>query len=378
MSFLSGKKNEEVANVPVVPPVPSVPGNVPMSEVMEYAKSFLGTLYQWGGDFKRWTDGKDFGLDCSGFEQAIAKYQGIDESGDQTADGILDWYLKKGAKVIPFGEEEPGDRVFYEGATVDGRWTHIALVVGKNKIIGANGGGSANTTAEYSRKHGACVRYDALNYRKDKHIIVRPVLPSAIPVQKPTPLPTQVVGGPVKADWDGNPKAAQWTDFLLKALKTHGKDLLAMKNIADSKTWCPSFSSLTEDQKLRFFVMLISSMCRYESGFKPETTYKEDFNDAGGENVISRGLLQVSVESSNSYLKKAGLPSVTAADLHDAYTNLMVGVVILNRWIPQDGVIASGDNKGGGRYWSVLRALKSGAPRDSYVNIVKKVNALAL
>ena len=44
---------------------------------------------------------------------------------------------------------------------------------------------------------------------------------------------------------------------------------------------------------------LMVEMARYESGFKPEATYKENFKDSQGRFIISRGLYQLSVESAN-------------------------------------------------------------------------------
>ncbi len=136
---------------------------------LAYLETFVGVPYQWGGDFKRWKAGKDFGLDCSGFEQAVAAWQGIDQPGDQTADQIRQHYRLTGSYVTP-GEEKAGDRAFY-GAS---RATHIVVVTGKGKIIGANGGGSKTTTLAIAKAQGAKIKHDKLNYRKDLICILRP------------------------------------------------------------------------------------------------------------------------------------------------------------------------------------------------------------
>lgn len=137
---------------------------------LKYCEGFLGTLYQWGGDFDKWLAGKHWGLDCSGFEQALARWQGIDEKGDQTADGIMNWYLDKGGRHILKGQEQVGDRVFYGS---NGHATHIACIVGPNKIIGAQGGGKNCTQPGIARGLDAKIRYEKMDYRKIL-TIVRP------------------------------------------------------------------------------------------------------------------------------------------------------------------------------------------------------------
>lgn len=225
---------------------PKEPATDAVAAFKAFVEKHLGVLYMWGGDYARWEAGKDYGLDCSGFEQGVAKFQGIDKPGDQTADGILDWYLQNGAKVIPFGEEKIGDRVFYEGSTVDGRWTHIAIVMGKNLIVGANGGDSNTTTPAKAKERGACIRYDKLDYRKDKHIIVRPAGMNLDGDVQDAP-----VAGQYKADWDHLSKGKEWTAITVEALKKHGKDMLALKSLGDASTWCPKWVLVKEPVRVK-------------------------------------------------------------------------------------------------------------------------------
>lgn len=167
------------------------------------------------------------------------------------------------------------------------------------------------------------------------------------------------------ADW---PKI-EWSEMTLKAIYELGGGM-ANATVKDADKYCPKFNSLKEEQKVAVLVTLISAMARYESGFKPENSYKENFKDAKGNYVISRGLLQISQESANSY----GCGITKAEMLHDPETNLRCAVRILNRWIPKDGYIGStvsGKNLGGARYWSVLRN-SSG----SQAKIQAKVKAL--
>lgn len=134
---------------------------------------------------------------------------------------------------------------------------------------------------------------------------------------------------------------------------------------ADASLFCPKFARLSDAQRKQYWVFFISSMVRFESNFKTATKYTEGFNDANGKAVVSRGLLQISIESANSY----GCGFRNAEELHDPLKNLSCGVRILNRWLGRDGRIGGKiDNqwRGGARYWSVLRA----GDKTSYNSIV--------
>ncbi len=126
------------------------------------------------------------------------------------------------------------------------------------------------------------------------------------------------------------------------------------KNPSDVHEFCPNYANLSKAQKKNFWVYLLSSMTEFESGHRPETSYQEAFNDAKGNPVISRGLLQLSIESANAY----GCGFATAQEIHDPKKNLSCGLRILNRWVGNDQRLAGRINNkwlGGARYWSVLR-----------------------
>ena len=99
--------------------------------------------------------------------------------------------------------------------------------------------------------------------------------------------------------------------------------------------------------------MLISSMSQYESGFNTNASHVEKFKNSKQENVVSRGLLQISSESGNGY----GCHIAAEADLDNPAINLACGVRIMNRYIVKDGVVTAHDGiwRGGARYWNVLR-----------------------
>lgn len=121
----------------------------------------------------------------------------------------------------------------------------------------------------------------------------------------------------------------------------------------------------------QFYVMLISEMARYESGFKPTASFTEGFPDSKGNPQVSRGLLQLSFDDAKNNGK--GCDFKTVADVHDVRLNLRCGVRILNRWVVNDNKLAEGFNKatakGGARYWSVLR---NGPKKDKILAAARK------
>jgi len=125
---------------------------------------------------------------------------------------------------------------------------------------------------------------------------------------------------------------------------------------ADVEKFCPGYAARNPDERKVFWVGLLSIVARPESNFEPGTKFTEKFTDAQGNKVVSRGLLQISIESANQRRYSCGI--VKAKDLHDPSVNLGCGVKILDAWVKTDNVIATwgtGSPAGGGHYWSKLR-----------------------
>jgi len=170
----------------------------------------------------------------------------------------------------------------------------------------------------------------------------------------------------IPMNWDGkHSNYKNWTVYVYDAVTDYGKDLLA-SNPEDIKTFCPNYNSLGEEGKKMFWMHLVSSMTEFESGFKPETKFQEGFKDQNGDYIISRGLLQLSIESARGY----DCTLDNAQDLHSAQLNLECGVRIINRWVRRDGRVAGnvdGVWRGGARYWSVLRKRSTSRSHDRIV-----------
>jgi hypothetical protein len=92
--------------------------------ITNIAQSFLNVPYLWGGR-------THFGIDCSGFTQAVYRLLGITLRRDaslQAEDGtLIDSVLKS----------KLGDLAFFESS--EERITHVGIILGNGKIIHASG-----------------------------------------------------------------------------------------------------------------------------------------------------------------------------------------------------------------------------------------------
>lgn len=159
----------------------------------------------------------------------------------------------------------------------------------------------------------------------------------------------------------GFPQQA-WAEHALSEVKKSG-----LQSVKVSDPW---FKGTEHD-----WVHLLAAMSRYESGHKQNTAYKEcsvsakTYGSSGkwfasegkycipghaldGGVAISRGLLQISMQSANGY----GCGIKHPSELHDPFVNISCGILILKHWAKRDGVISSANPlRGAARYWSVLR-----------------------
>lgn len=143
----------------------------------------------------------------------------------------------------------------------------------------------------------------------------------------------------------------EWTPTLVKALEDHAPGLLSAPIEG------------TYGNRLQFWVMLFTSLCEYESGFKPETKYEEKFTShVGGKRVVSRGLFQISLSSANQ--ARYGNKFQSEEELHDPHKNIVGAVKIANFLVMENGVVFGGKAgawKGMARYWSPFRDAKKAA-----------------
>ena len=153
-------------------------------------------------------------------------------------------------------------------------------------------------------------------------------------------------------------------------------DLLEAKP-ADVAAWCPKYASLTKEQRAVFYGHMIAEAAKWESSLDPsKNTYEcrstcvykggcryvegRGYCMKGGHSldgglVISRGLMQMSLESAQSI----GCPLKEPKELNDPLKNLSCAVRGFNLYIPGGGYIATKGSdekwKGAAAYWAVWR-----------------------
>lgn len=133
-----------------------------MNLVVDYAMSFLGLPYIWGGD------DPIKGFDCSGLVQEILSSVGMDPPGDQTAQALYNYFEGKSTH----NAFSAGAIAFY-GKSVR-EITHVAFMIDSYRIIEAGGGGSHTLTKEDAALQNAFIRIRLRTNRKDFLCTLKP------------------------------------------------------------------------------------------------------------------------------------------------------------------------------------------------------------
>lgn len=161
-----------------------------------------------------------------------------------------------------------------------------------------------------------------------------------------------------------------WSDALVSSVKEQSANL---SKASDLTKFCPKYKTLSEQEKVKALSEIFVGMSYYESGWKPQTEYREcdksrcRYGDCfkhatygycmkgnpkyDGGVVTSRGLLQMSINSSNSY----GCGLKDSSELHDPIKNLKCAVLIMKRLVELRGEWTTPKN-----YWSVVKSSYSG------------------
>ena len=133
---------------------PSATTSATRSKLVEHAKSYLGTLYEWGGDIV--DNPNSYGFDCSHFTYQVLKAYGLMDRY-RTSYAQKDW-----ATPISRSELQPGDLVFYKNSS--GKVNHVVMYIGDGLIIGANGGYSNTNTPAKAKAANAMVKIQHIDY----------------------------------------------------------------------------------------------------------------------------------------------------------------------------------------------------------------------
>jgi hypothetical protein len=155
---------------------------------------------------------------------------------------------------------------------------------------------------------------------------------------------------------DSHPFRKQWSQQLAASVQQHKARL----EQGDPNGFIVGYSGLALVDQIRFWGELFVAISKFESSWNPNNV----FHESDGQNSV--GLLQLSVGDQNNYNLTPHVNSELG--LKDPLVNINWAVAILAHWTAHDRLIATGvagDNRGGARYWSVLR----GGPSHHYLEI---------
>ena len=160
----------------------------------------------------------------------------------------------------------------------------------------------------------------------------------------------------ISENWQWDTRFPAYNSYAKQAIIKYGSSLYGNppKDVID---FCPDYFSLSADSRLMFWVNFLSALSYEESDHDSDLEYQERFEDNYGNKVISKGLFQLSYESSQNYDCNIS----NHDDLKNPQVNIECATKILNKWNMSDNRITGrrfkffGSWKGGARYWSVLR-----------------------
>lgn len=101
----------------------SNPDKFKAKDISSYADKYMNAPYLWGGR-------TPFGIDCSGFTQAVFRFVGVQLPRDASQQ------VKEG-NLVNFTEVQIGDLAFFQNSK--GKVTHVGMVLNDYRIIHASG-----------------------------------------------------------------------------------------------------------------------------------------------------------------------------------------------------------------------------------------------
>jgi len=123
--------------------------NDKLQAAVDYAKSFIGWKYVWGGE-----GAYSGGFDCSGLVLECLRSVGMWGSADSSAGGVFTHYASNGSIV---DNPSKGCLLFFGESRT--KITHVALALNDWQMIEAGGGDQSNTKG--------MVRIRPIGWRKD-------------------------------------------------------------------------------------------------------------------------------------------------------------------------------------------------------------------
>lgn len=170
-----------------------------------------------------------------------------------------------------------------------------------------------------------------------------PVISTEQPKPPVQTSPPPVIENRIAGSWDNGTRNA-WSDAIVTITQ---KDFAIYTSAKDSSGFCPNFTKLTDQQKLKAILEFWIAIANYESGWKP-TSESVDVGSAGDKDSWSVGLFQMS--GNDSAAKNFGYKY---EKLKEPIPNIEVALFQMKKQILKSGLWflpVSAPN----RYWAVI------------------------
>jgi hypothetical protein len=164
----------------------------------------------------------------------------------------------------------------------------------------------------------------------------------------------------VSYQWDSVTPDRAWSAYASSVIVNNKRTFLEGR-ISDLEEFCPGISKKSDEKKTEFWIRLLNALSFKESKFDPLVTNNEGHFGDGKLNVTSRGLFQMSYNSTRatSY-RRNGCDLSAPSQLHNPYKNISCALSIFKTWLKKDKCIScksrDGKIRGIARYWSPLRS----------------------
>lgn len=207
----------------------------------------------------------------------------------------------------------------------------------------------------------------------------RPSAPSvpAVPTPKPDDGKSYKMT-PLAWESSSYPERKKWSQYLMKLLLEDWNGLL--KGADDIKDFCPTYYTLSSNDRANVWAQLIVGMVKYESNYRLTSRMREPgmgTDPVTRKPVYSEGLMQLSYQDQLGYKfckfewskDKFLSPTDPKKTILNPYTNLHCGVGILWRQIARKAEITVGTRA----YWSVLKTNHRSNDINSIIKLVKSL-----
>ena len=143
--------------------------------------------------------------------------------------------------------------------------------------------------------------------------------------------------------WDHRPEAPDWTRAGLRAVASHGQNLVSTVP-QDIRKYCPGYVRASEQERAAFWVGLLSALAKYESTWRPEAV--------GGRSQWY-GLVQIDPRTAQGY----GCRAQSGRALTDGSLNISCAVRIADYQVGRDEFVVGNGNgwRGMARDWAPFR-----------------------